>query len=68
MKTVTYTIPGITCNHCIHTITSEVSEIEGIHNVSADLDKKQVEISFDAPATEEQIIALLKEINYPPKL
>lgn len=65
MKTVTYSIPGIHCMHCVHTIKSEISEIAGVKSVEADALKKQATIIFDAPATEEQIMALLAEINYP---
>ncbi|HQE99774.1 MAG TPA: cation transporter, partial [Anaerolineae bacterium] len=38
---------------------------EGVRAVKADLGTKSVEITFDAPATEEAIKALLAEINYP---
>jgi len=65
MKTVTYSVPNIFCAHCIHTIQTEVAEVEGVQSVKADLDARKVEITFDAPATEEQIKALLAEINYP---
>ncbi len=65
MKTVTYSVPNISCMHCIHTIQSEVAEVEGVQSVNADLETKKVEISFNAPATEEQIKSLLAEINYP---
>jgi copper chaperone CopZ len=65
MKTVTYSIPGIICGHCVHTIETELSELEGIHNVNASAETKQVTIQFDDPATEETIKDLLKEINYP---
>lgn len=66
MTTVTYTIPNISCNHCVHTITTEISEIAGVKTVTANKDSKQTVITFDAPATEEVIVATLKEINYPP--
>ena len=65
MKTVTYAIPNISCMHCVHTIKNEVSELEGVKSVDADVETKSTTISFDAPATEEQIKALLAEINYP---
>ncbi len=66
MKTVTYTIPNISCGHCVHTIKTEVGEIAGVKSVEADLKvRKSPSISID-PANEEQIIDLLKEINYPP--
>ncbi len=68
MKTVTYTIPNISCMHCVHTIKTEVSDLQGVQTVEANPQTKQTTISFDTPATEEKIIELLKEINYPPAL
>jgi copper chaperone len=65
MTTVTYTVPNISCAHCIHTIQVEVAEVPGVQFVKADLATKQVEIAFDAPADEEKIKALLAEIEYP---
>jgi copper ion binding protein len=65
MTTVVYNIPNISCNHCVHTIQSEVSELSGVKTVAADLNNKKATISFDTPATEEQIKSLLAEINYP---
>jgi copper chaperone CopZ len=66
MSTVTYQIPGISCNHCVHTIKSEVSDLAGVQSVDASAESKEATIVFDAPASEEKIVALLKEINYPP--
>ena len=65
MKTVTYSIPNISCGHCVHTIQSEVGELAGVVSVSADQASRVATISFDAPATEEKIKALLAEIDYP---
>lgn len=65
MQTVTYTIPNISCNHCVHTIKMEVSDLEGVSQVEANQESRQATISFEAPATEETIKSLLAEINYP---
>lgn len=65
MTTVTYSIPNISCGHCVRTIQSEVSELAGVQTVVASQETKQATITFDAPATEEQIKALLASINYP---
>jgi copper chaperone len=65
MTTVTYTVPAISCGHCTHTIETEVSEMQGVQSVKADQATKKVQITFDAPANEEKIKALLAEINYP---
>jgi copper ion binding protein len=65
MTTVTYTVPAISCGHCTHTIESEVGELQGVQSVKAEIDTKKVQITFDTPANEEKIKALLAEINYP---
>ena len=65
MKTITYSVPNISCGHCTHTIKMELSDLEGISNVDADVETRLVTIEFDEPATEEKIKNSLKEINYP---
>ena len=65
MTTVTYTVPAISCGHCTHTIETEVGEMAGVQSVKAEIDTKKVVITFDAPASEGKIKALLAEINYP---
>jgi copper chaperone CopZ len=65
MTTIKYSVPAISCGHCVHTIQTEVSELAGVTSVKADEKTKAVEITFDAPASEEVIKALLVEINYP---
>jgi len=65
MTAVTYHVPAINCNHCTHTIESELSELPGVQEVQADLATKKVSIRFEGPADEAKIQALLAEINYP---
>ena len=65
MTTVTYSIPNISCGHCVHTIQMEVGELAGVTVVEASAEKKQAVITFGDPANEAQIKSLLAEINYP---
>jgi len=65
MNTVKYSVPSINCNHCVHTIKTELVELDGVKSVEADVATKDVVVQFDAPATKETIEALLAEINYP---
>lgn len=65
MTTITYNIPGINCGHCVQTIQMEVGELAGVESVEASADSKTATVTFDAPATEEAIKALLVEINFP---
>ena len=65
MTSKTYSVPNISCGHCVHTIQSELGQLSGVARVVASQERKEVTIDFDAPATEESIRALMAEINYP---
>jgi len=65
MNSRTYNIPNISCNHCVKTIEFELGEVPGIEDVKADAETKTAQVIYKEPATEEQIISLLAEINYP---
>jgi copper chaperone CopZ len=67
MNTVKYAVPAINCNHCVHTIKTELSELDGVKSVEADATSKEVVVQYDAPATPKAIEDLLAEINYPVK-
>lgn len=61
----TFSIPNISCKHCVATIKNELSEIKGVVEVEGDPESRRVSVKWDAPATEEQIRKMLEEINYP---
>ena len=65
MTETSYFVPNISCSHCVHTIKMELQDIAGVRSVEALEATKQVNIAFEPPATEEQIKAVLQEINYP---
>ena len=65
MNTTTYSIPGIHCGHCTHTIELELGELKGVSSVHADLAHKTVTVEYEEPANDEQIRGLLAEIEYP---
>lgn len=65
MKSVTFSVPNISCHHCTHTISMELSDIEGVTKVDADVHTRLVSITFNEPATEQQLKDTLAEINYP---
>ena len=66
MQSKTFVVPNISCAHCTHTIEMEVGDLAGVASVEASLDSKRVTVSWDDPASWEQIESLLREINYPP--
>ncbi len=65
MNQITYTVPNISCGHCVHTIKMELGEVAGIKNVDADAQSKMVTVTYEPPATPEIIEGVLAEINYP---
>jgi len=66
MTTKTFAVPNISCNHCVHTVKTELGELTGVQSVAADAQTKQVTVAWSEPATWEKIETLLKEINYAP--
>jgi copper chaperone len=67
MTTKTFVVPNISCGHCTSTIELELSDLVGVTNVNADVDSKNVTVSWEEPATWDSIQSLLTEINYPPQ-
>jgi len=65
MTSKTYSVPSISCGHCVNTIQVEVGEMDGVESVSANAETKMVDIIFDAPEDEAAIKSLMAEINFP---
>ena len=65
MDSISFNVPSMFCQHCVHTITNELSDLAGVKGVDVSLDQKTVRVDYENPATPESIKALLAEINYP---
>lgn len=56
-----YSIPDISCEHCVNAITAKVTAVDGVTAVVVDLDAKTVSVEGgDSPA----IIAAIDEAGY----
>lgn len=66
MQTKTFTVPNISCGHCVATVEEEVGEIAGVTSVKANADTKVVTVNWDTPADWDKIKSVLVEIDYPP--
>ena len=60
-----FSIPNISCGHCVMSIKNELNELEGVKTVEGDPENKSITVGFESPVTLEQIKETLKEINYP---
>jgi copper chaperone CopZ len=65
MERKTFSIPKISCGHCVMTITRELKELKGVRKVQGSPQLKSVDVEWDPPATEAQIRATLSEIEFP---
>lgn len=65
MEKQTFSIPNISCGHCVMSIKNELSELEGVKTVEGDPAEKNIVVEWETPATLDQIKTVLADINYP---
>jgi copper chaperone CopZ len=63
MPTQTYSVPGVSCGHCVTAITGEVTQVPGIADVTVDLGSKTVTVTGD-PLDDAAIRAAIDEAGY----
>ena len=64
MTTSTYTVTGMTCDHCVSAVTQELSDITGVTKVSIDLASGQVTVESDAALDQAAVAAAVDEAGY----
>ncbi|MGF6888844.1 copper chaperone [Nocardia sp. GAS34] len=64
MSTSTYTVTGMTCGHCVSSVRKEIGGIEGVTGVEVDLASGRVEVTSQAPVSDEAIAAAVDEAGY----
>jgi copper chaperone CopZ len=64
MATTTYSVTGMTCEHCVHAVTEELAGLGSISGVTVDLvpgGDSRVTVTSDAPLPEPAVAAALDE-------
>ncbi len=62
-ETITYTVPGMTCDHCKHAVSSELGSVAGVSGVEVDLDTKLVTVTGEGLA-DGALRAAIEEAGY----
>ena len=62
--TATYTVGGMTCDHCVRSVAAEVGQIPGVVDVAVDLDSGAVTITSDGDLHEGAVRAAVSEAGY----
>ena len=65
MAKETFSIPTISCGHCVNAIKEELGEMDGVKGVEGDPTAKTITVEWDSPVDPDSIKAKLVEINYP---
>ena len=65
MKTISLSIPGISCNHCVMTIKRESGFVDGVEFVSGDVDGKTATFHVASDAALAGLKQTLAEAGYP---
>ncbi|WP_285662921.1 heavy-metal-associated domain-containing protein [Actinorhabdospora filicis] len=62
--TVTYSVEGMTCGHCVNSVSGEVGAIDGVTSVSVDLKAGTVTLSSTAPIAVDAVAKAVDEAGY----
>ncbi len=62
MTVVTYSVPGISCDHCKHAIEAELARVSEVASVTVDVAGKTVRV--EGEASEDVIRAAIDEAGY----
>jgi Cu+-exporting ATPase len=56
MQTKTFSVRGMTCNHCVQTVTKALKNASGVESAEVSLERKAADVRFDETKTNAQAI------------
>ena len=62
--TRTFTVQGMTCGHCVSSVTEEVQEIPGVERVDVVLETGAVTVTRSEPLDDSAVRAAVEEAGY----
>ena len=64
MTTTTYPVTGMTCDHCVRAVTTELVLLPGVRSVDVDLGEGAVTVTSDGPLDLEAVREAIDEAGY----
>lgn len=58
------TVTGMTCQHCVMSVTEEIGEIDGVRSVDVDLTTGAVAVLADRDVGDDEISAAVTEAGF----
>jgi copper chaperone len=62
--TQTYTVTGMTCGHCVASVTEEVQEIPGVETVDVVLETGSLTLTSAEPVDDAAVKTAVEEAGY----
>ncbi|TYP90694.1 heavy-metal-associated domain-containing protein [Blastococcus xanthinilyticus] len=62
--TASYTVTGMTCGHCVTSVTEEVTALPGVTGVEVDLATGGLTVTSEQPVDESAVRAAVEEAGY----
>ncbi|MEE1781564.1 cation transporter [Streptomyces sp. SP17BM10] len=59
-----FQVKGMTCGHCVSSVTAELKKIDGVTEVAVDLTTGRVTVDATAPLADEAVAAAIDEAGY----
>jgi copper ion binding protein len=64
MTATTYTVAGMTCGHCVNSVSTEVGQLPGVTDVRVDLATGQVTVTSEQVLADDAVRAAVEEAGY----
>ena len=64
MTTTEIKVTGMTCGHCVQSVTEELKEVSGVNEVNVVLETGIVTIQSDSELNNADVVAAVKEAGY----
>jgi copper ion binding protein len=64
MTEATYSVSGMTCDHCVKAVETEVGRIAGVASVAVDLGSGRVTVRSDGPLDPDDVRAAVEEAGF----
>ncbi|MEY2964787.1 MAG: heavy-metal-associated domain-containing protein [Candidatus Nanopelagicales bacterium] len=64
ITTTTYRVSGMTCDHCVRAVTTELVLLPGVRSVDVDLAEGAVTVTSDGPLDLEDVREAVDEAGY----
>ncbi len=62
--TSTYTVTGMTCGHCVQSVTEEVRELDGVEDVEVALESGTLTVTSSQPLDDATVRSAVEEAGY----